>query len=239
MALAPSWALLGVPSRASSRWSTSRCSEASKPRSSGADRVERRRSTALLHALAAVALAAVAQLDRLEGAGGRAGGDRCAADGAVVEGDLDLDGGVASRVEDLASADCLDGRHGVLLVGGGCGSFAHPSGGIGADPGRARPATRRDRAMVDVRRTCQDGRLTGMARTDSGSSCGGPGGAGVRHGLADDYDQSGVAFFVADRRPGSSHAAGTRPRRAVLDVGCGRGAVALQARPARWAPTAR
>ena len=33
----------------------------------------------------------------------------------VVEEDLDLDGGVAAGVEDLACADSFDGCHGVLL----------------------------------------------------------------------------------------------------------------------------
>ena len=66
----------------------------------------------LLDALAEVALlVAVAALDRLEGAGGGAGGHRRAGDGAVVEGHLDLDRRVAARVEDLAGAYCLDGGH--------------------------------------------------------------------------------------------------------------------------------
>src|SRR5690606_40274340 len=37
--------------------------------------------------------------------------------GAVVEDDLDLDGGVAARVQDLARADSLDGRHSISLIG--------------------------------------------------------------------------------------------------------------------------
>jgi hypothetical protein len=71
----------------------------------------------LLDALAEVALAAVAQLDGLEGAGGRPAGDGRATERAVLEEDLHLDGGVAARVEDLAGADCGDDRHGVLLWG--------------------------------------------------------------------------------------------------------------------------
>ena len=71
----------------------------------------------LLHALAEVALAAVAQLDGLEGAGGGAAGHGRATERAVLEEDLHLDGGVAARVEDLAGADCSDDRHGVLLRG--------------------------------------------------------------------------------------------------------------------------
>ena len=67
----------------------------------------------LQHTLADVPLAAVAQLDRLERAGGRATGHRGARERAVVESDLDLHGGVAARVEDLAGADSCDGSHGV------------------------------------------------------------------------------------------------------------------------------
>ena len=76
----------------------------------------------LEHALAEVAaLVAVAQLVGLERAGGCAGGDGGAGDGAVVEQDLDLDGRVAAGVEDLAGADSFDGRHGDSwkLRGGG------------------------------------------------------------------------------------------------------------------------
>ena len=74
--------------------------------------------TALLHALAAVALAAVAQFDRLERTGRGAAGHRGARERAVVERDLDLDGGVAARVEDLAGADGLDACHTGTLTGG-------------------------------------------------------------------------------------------------------------------------
>ena len=65
-------------------------------------------SHGLQHALAEVALAAVAQLDGLELAGGGAGRHGRATDGSVVEGHLDLDGGVAARVQDLAGADGFD-----------------------------------------------------------------------------------------------------------------------------------
>src|SRR5690606_8921317 len=71
----------------------------------------------LLHTLAEVAVAAVAQLHRLEGAGRGAAGHGGPAGGAVVEDDLDLDGGVAARVQDLARADSLDGRHSISLIG--------------------------------------------------------------------------------------------------------------------------
>ncbi|MDQ1127750.1 hypothetical protein QE428_002783 [Microbacterium sp. SORGH_AS 505] len=79
----------------------------------------------LQDALAAVAaLVAVAELIRLEGAGGRAGGDGCALDDAVVEQNLHLDGRVAARVQDLACAYCLDQCHGgfSLLVEDGTGA---------------------------------------------------------------------------------------------------------------------
>ncbi len=81
----------------------------------GADLLDDREH-GLLHALAEVtALVPVAQLQGLEGAGGGPGGDRGAAGAAVVEADLDLDRGIASRVEDLAGYDDVDGRHEVLL----------------------------------------------------------------------------------------------------------------------------
>ena len=74
----------------------------------------------LQHALAAVAVVvAVAQLVRLEGAGGRAGGDGRALDDAVVEQHLDLDGRVAARIQDLARAYSLDECHSGLLCDGG------------------------------------------------------------------------------------------------------------------------
>lgn len=66
----------------------------------------------LLHALAEVAvLVTVAQLERLEGAGGGTRRDSGTAGAAVVEADLDLDRGVATRVEDLTGYDDIDGRH--------------------------------------------------------------------------------------------------------------------------------
>ena len=60
----------------------------------------------LPHALAAVALAVVvAQLDRLALARRRARGHRGPAQRAGLEPHLDLDGGIAARVEDLARVD--------------------------------------------------------------------------------------------------------------------------------------
>src|SRR5699024_1708262 len=73
----------------------------------------------VLDALAEVALlVAVTALDRLEGPGGRPARHRRAGDRAVVERDLDLDGRVAARIEDLARAYCLNAGHYRLL--GGC-----------------------------------------------------------------------------------------------------------------------
>src|SRR5438093_1441161 len=53
----------------------------------------------------------VPQLDRLALAGGGAGAHGRAAPGARLELDLDLDGGIAARVEDLASVDAGDRGH--------------------------------------------------------------------------------------------------------------------------------
>ena len=69
-------------------------------------------STACSHALAEVAaLVAVAPLGGLEGPGRRAGRHGRPGEGAVVEPQLDLDGGVAARVQDLAGANLLNGGH--------------------------------------------------------------------------------------------------------------------------------
>jgi hypothetical protein len=60
----------------------------------------------LEHALAAeLALVAVAKLDRLVGAGGGTRRNGRAADRAVRQDDVDLDGRIAARVEDLAGVD--------------------------------------------------------------------------------------------------------------------------------------
>ena len=58
-------------------------------------------ATAWPHTLAAVAVVAVAELDRLVGAGARAARDRGAPARAREQLDLHLDGGVAAGVEDL------------------------------------------------------------------------------------------------------------------------------------------
>ena len=73
----------------------------------------------LLDALAQVAaLVAIAQLDGLEGTGGGAGGDGGAGRGTVLQEDLDLEGRVATGVEDLAGVNVLDEGHLVLLAEG-------------------------------------------------------------------------------------------------------------------------
>ena len=67
----------------------------------------------LENTLAAVAiLVAVAKLNGLEVAGGGTGRNGGTGLGRVVENDLDLDGGVAARVEDLTCIDEFDGCHG-------------------------------------------------------------------------------------------------------------------------------
>ena len=71
----------------------------------------------LHHGLAPVGVAAVAQLDRLVHPGRGARGNGGATAGARLELDVDLDGRVAARVEDLAAADGDDGGlHSVSLA---------------------------------------------------------------------------------------------------------------------------
>src|SRR5581483_4531311 len=58
------------------------------------------------HALASVlVVVAVAKLQRFVGAGRRARGHRRAAQRAVFENDVDLDGGVSTRIENLAGME--------------------------------------------------------------------------------------------------------------------------------------
>ena len=75
----------------------------------------------LLHALAAVAVTAVAQFDGLVLTGRSAGGHRGPGEGAVGQGQLDLDRGVAAGIEDLARPDLLDDGHWHLLKRGRTG----------------------------------------------------------------------------------------------------------------------
>src|SRR5450830_47546 len=80
---------------------------------------ERDADDRVLDALAQVArLVAVTTLDGFECSGRRARGDGRAGDGAVVECYLDLDSGVAARIQDLAGADGLDAGHGAPSTGG-------------------------------------------------------------------------------------------------------------------------
>lgn len=65
----------------------------------------------LPHTQTVVPIIAVAQLDGLELPGGRAAGHGGRRDRAVIQRDLDLDGGVAPRVQDLAAEHRIDRRH--------------------------------------------------------------------------------------------------------------------------------
>src|ERR1700677_2494757 len=67
-------------------------------------------------------LAAVAQLRRLELAGGRARRHRRAPVSSRAQLDLDLDRRVAAAVEDLAGVDSLDLAHAAGLTSGGAAS---------------------------------------------------------------------------------------------------------------------
>ena len=69
------------------------------------------RAYGLLDALAAVLGVAVAEFDRLERAGRRAGGHGRPGLREVVEHDFDLDGWVATRIQDLPGMDGFDRRH--------------------------------------------------------------------------------------------------------------------------------
>ena len=117
MALAPSFFLFGVPSSSIIRWSMAIWSSASMPMSSSA-------MTSLTLATAFdtplpshLRLVAVAQLPGLVGAGAGAAGDGGGAGRAVGERDVDLDGGIAAAIENLAAANIDDRAHGgsVLL----------------------------------------------------------------------------------------------------------------------------
>ena len=63
------------------------------------------------HALAAVAVAAVSELDGFVFSGRRPRRHRRPPERSGVEEHLDLDGGVATRIEDLASGDAQDFAH--------------------------------------------------------------------------------------------------------------------------------
>ena len=108
IALAPSLALLGVPSSSIMSWSIASWSRGSRPISSGAILVLTF-STALVTPLPSVLLlVVVAQLDGFVLAGAGARRDGGAAEGAVFEDDVDFDGRVAAGVEDLPALDEFD-----------------------------------------------------------------------------------------------------------------------------------
>src|SRR6185503_17454408 len=70
-----------------------------------------------LHAFAAVALVVVAKLDRFTLAGGSTAGDRSSPEHSAFQRDLDLQRGIAARIENLARMDIHDGgRHELLLL---------------------------------------------------------------------------------------------------------------------------
>ena len=110
MALAPRRALLSVPSSSPRATSMARCPSASAPRSSSAIS-PLTNATAVGHALAAVALAAVAQLDGLVLTGRRAARHGGPPGRPARQHDLDLDGRVAAGVEDLPAQDVHDLAH--------------------------------------------------------------------------------------------------------------------------------
>ena len=109
-ALAPSDDLPAVASSASITPSTSRWSRASSPTSASAIG-PLTLPTALQHPLAAEPIVAVSQLERFVLAGGRPAGHGRPAEGATFEPDVDLDGGIAARIQDLAAVDGFDERH--------------------------------------------------------------------------------------------------------------------------------
>ena len=64
-------------------------------------------------------LLAVPQLDGLVAARRGTGRNGRATRGAVLEVDVDLDGGIPARIEDLAGVNGCDGGHGTSLAAGG------------------------------------------------------------------------------------------------------------------------
>src|SRR5690606_11132432 len=63
------------------------------------------------HALAVVERTAIAELDRLVGTGRGTRGNRRAAEAPVMQHHIDIDGGIAAAVIDLAALDMDDGGH--------------------------------------------------------------------------------------------------------------------------------
>ena len=182
MALAPRAPLLSVPSAASSAASTARWSRPSTP-TTASRRGPLTLATAVSTPLAQVAVAAVAELDGLVGAGRRAGGHRRPAVGAGREEDLHLDGGVAAGVEDLPPEDVLDVGHGSLQLCrcrrvpacGACAWCAQWGGGYSCcwrDPRRVeRQAGRHTRTLGAWASGCVRGRPRPSCRPRSASPC--------------------------------------------------------------------
>ncbi len=143
MALAPSLALFGVPSRSSSSSIEGDLFErvlAVQAWSDGVvDVVD-----GLEDALAEIAgLVAVAQLQRLVGAGAGAAGHGGPADRAVVQDHLDLDGRIAAAVQNFAGVNAFDAAHGSVVrrlsspargASKGTHSLACAAGGRGFSP---------------------------------------------------------------------------------------------------------
>ncbi len=73
-----------------------------------------------LHALSEVSVTPVSQLDGLELAGRRSGWHQGPTEGAGGQEHLDFDGGVTSRVENLAAQDVLNNTHAL------CSSYRPP-----------------------------------------------------------------------------------------------------------------
>ena len=78
----------------------------------------------LLHALAAIALAAIAQLNRLMGTGGSARRHRGAAEAAVFQPHIHFHSGIAPGIQDFAAGDVEDGGHGQSPLS--CGGSRRP-----------------------------------------------------------------------------------------------------------------
>ena len=109
--MAPSRALLGVPSSVDHRLVDASPGRRRRGRESASKISPFTASTAFSTPLPPIALlVAVAQLDRLVRAGGGAGRHGGAADGAALQRDIDLDGRIAAAVQDLPRVDVDDAR---------------------------------------------------------------------------------------------------------------------------------
>ena len=132
-------------------------------------------STAPQHALAAVAvLVAVAPLHRLVGAGRGAGRHGGAAQRAVLQHHVHLDGRIAPAVEDLAREDVDDLGHGALQL------ILGEARGLAGAAGRGQPAVERP-----------------GARTSAASATGGRGRCRLQVDVVRPLHAAGVVFDVA------------------------------------------